>query len=79
MGLTLDGPQKFPVHIPVEARVIKIASGADHLVMLTANGHVFTCGCGEQGQLGRLSERAASRSSRQGLSEFILLLLIKIK
>ncbi|XP_075211918.1 regulator of chromosome condensation-like [Lycorma delicatula] len=72
MGLTLDGLQKIPIRLPIDEQVIKIASGADHLVLLTANGHVYTCGCGEQGQLGRLSERAATRSSRKGLSQLLV-------
>lgn len=44
--------------------------GNDHLVMLTLNGDIYTCGCGEQGQLGRVPERFANRGGRKGLSRF---------
>ncbi|KAH8029889.1 hypothetical protein HPB51_005096 [Rhipicephalus microplus] len=38
-----------------------IASGSDHVAMLTAKGDLLTMGCGEQGQLGRLPTRTAPR------------------
>lgn len=76
MGLTPNGAEKFPVQMPVDSKVVKIASGGDHLVMLTADGLVYTCGCGEQGQLGRLYERTASRESRQGLNQLLLPALV---
>ncbi|KAH6920907.1 hypothetical protein HPB50_028103 [Hyalomma asiaticum] len=41
----------------------KIASGSDHVAMLTAKGELLTMGCGEQGQLGRLSTRTETRRS----------------
>lgn len=68
MGLTPNGIQKVPLRMPVD-EVVKIASGADHLVMLTSNGHIYTCGCAEQGQLGRLSERVANGGSRKGVGK----------
>jgi regulator of chromosome condensation len=34
-------------------RFQQIQSGVEHIVALTDNGHIFTFGCGEQGQLGR--------------------------
>ncbi|KAL7058803.1 hypothetical protein AAHC03_012920 [Spirometra sp. Aus1] len=48
-------------------RVVKIASGQDHLVLLTEDGRLFTMGCGEQGQLGRIAERFAKDGGRNGL------------
>lgn len=50
-------------------QVTMIASGTDHLLLLTHQGQVYSCGCGEQGQLGRLPERGATRNCRKGLSE----------
>ena len=44
--------------------VIKIASGNNHFVFLTHSGRLYTCGCGESGQLGRLAEMFATRDSR---------------
>lgn len=33
--------------------MVSVASGNNHLLILTTHGHVFTLGAGEQGQLGR--------------------------
>ncbi|KAH6920865.1 hypothetical protein HPB50_028147 [Hyalomma asiaticum] len=41
----------------------QITSGSDHVAMLTAKGELLTMGCGEQGQLGRLSTRTETRWS----------------
>lgn len=68
MGLTPKGNEKLPYQImPAEVTVVKIASGADHIVFLTNHGEVYTCGCGEQGQLGRLTERSSGRHARSGI------------
>ncbi|KAK6622998.1 hypothetical protein RUM43_008850 [Polyplax serrata] len=72
MGLTAQGKEKRPIQLLSDKVVTKIASGADHLVMLTNDGQLYTCGCAEQGQLGRVSDRFASRESRQGLSHLLL-------
>uniref|UniRef100_A0A3B3XMJ7 RCC1-like domain-containing protein n=1 Tax=Poecilia mexicana TaxID=48701 RepID=A0A3B3XMJ7_9TELE len=42
-----------PVKIPLTEPVVKIASGNDHIVLLTLDGNLFTSGSAEQGQLGR--------------------------
>lgn len=67
MGLTPKGNEKLPYEIISEVTVIKIASGADHIVFLTNHGEVYTCGCAEQGQLGRLTERSSGRNARSGI------------
>ncbi|XP_049775647.1 regulator of chromosome condensation [Schistocerca cancellata] len=73
MGLMKAGvAEQKPVEILPGLMTVKIASGADHLVMLANDGHIYTCGCGEQGQLGRVSERAANRSCRQGLGHLLV-------
>ncbi|KAF5276757.1 hypothetical protein FQR65_LT16207 [Abscondita terminalis] len=66
MGLTPKGNEKLPYEIFPEHVVVKIVSGADHLVCLTTHGEIYTCGCGEQGQLGRTSERSSGRTARSG-------------
>lgn len=71
MGLTLKGNERFPVEILPDVKVVKIASGSDHLVLLSEHGHVYTCGRGEQGQLGRLPARTASRNTRQGIGPLL--------
>jgi regulator of chromosome condensation len=37
--------------------------------MLTMAGELYTSGCGEQGQLGRVPELFADRGGRKGLSK----------
>lgn len=80
--MTLRGNEKLPFEIMKESHVIKIASGADHIIFLTIHGDVYTCGCPEQGQLGRITERGSSRNARSGIGkgqigmEFIIYLVI---
>ncbi|KAG5895448.1 hypothetical protein JTB14_001325 [Gonioctena quinquepunctata] len=69
MGMTLSGNEKLPYEIIKDTKIIKIASGADHIVFLTNHGDVYTCGCAEQGQLGRTSERGSSRNARNGIGK----------
>nr|XP_023017406.1 regulator of chromosome condensation isoform X1 [Leptinotarsa decemlineata]XP_023017407.1 regulator of chromosome condensation isoform X1 [Leptinotarsa decemlineata] len=69
MGMTSSGNEKLPYEIIKDNIIIKIASGADHIVFLTNHGDVYTCGCAEQGQLGRTSERGSSRNARNGIGK----------
>uniref|UniRef100_A0A3B3QC24 Regulator of chromosome condensation 1 n=1 Tax=Paramormyrops kingsleyae TaxID=1676925 RepID=A0A3B3QC24_9TELE len=62
----------LPVKVPIEERVVKIASGNDHLMMLTMEGDLYSSGCGEQGQLGRVPERFANRGGRKGLERLLV-------
>lgn len=71
MGLTLEGNKRFPVEVVPYQRFVQISSGADHLVMLGVDGKVFTVGCGEQGQLGRVTARSSGGESRRGKSELL--------
>ncbi|XP_072534925.1 regulator of chromosome condensation [Salminus brasiliensis] len=61
----------LPAKVPLDKSVVKIASGNDHLVMLTVNGEIYTSGCGDQGQLGRVPERFANRGGRKGLMRLL--------
>ncbi|CAL1611473.1 unnamed protein product [Knipowitschia caucasica] len=72
---TCTRPSKLPLAEPV----VKIASGNDHLVMLTLDGNLFTCGCAEQGQLGRVPEHFSNRGGRQGLSRLLVPQMVKLK
>ena len=60
----MTDPVKSPIKIPTLARIVQIASGYHHLAMRTDEGNVLTMGCGENGQLGRLAERFATRAGR---------------
>lgn len=71
MGLTLEGNKREPVHLLKEHKCVSIASGADHLVILTERGHIYTIGCAEQGQLGRVSLRSAGGESRRGKTQLL--------
>ncbi|KAM4698879.1 regulator of chromosome condensation isoform 1-T3 [Discoglossus pictus] len=68
-----------PVHVKIHAQVVKIASGNDHLVMLTSEGDLYTSGCGEQGQLGRVPERFTNRGGRKGLERLLVPQCIHLK
>ncbi|XP_035675176.1 regulator of chromosome condensation-like isoform X1 [Branchiostoma floridae] len=68
-GLTSDGKvQPRPVEIPLSARVLKISSGESHVACLTEDGDLYTFGCGEQGELGRIAECFTVRGGRKGRS-----------
>lgn len=71
MGLTLEGNKRFPVEVVPGGTFVDIASGADHLVLLSNAGKVFTIGCAEQGQLGRVSARSSGGESRRGKTSLL--------
>ncbi|KAG8451226.1 hypothetical protein GDO86_003458 [Hymenochirus boettgeri] len=68
-----------PVQVKMNVPVVKIASGNDHLVMLTIDGDLYTSGCGEQGQLGRVPERFTNRGGRKGLERLLIPQCINLK
>ena len=69
-GLIQNTPCAQPelVYTSLSERAVKIDSGSDHLVILTELGNVYTLGCAEQGQLGRVAECFSSRGGRKGVS-----------
>lgn len=71
MGLNIKGKQQFPVEVVPGEEFVDIKSGADHLVLLSNKGKVFTVGCAEQGQLGRISLRSSSGETRRGKSDLL--------
>lgn len=73
VGLQADGVKHKPTVILTLQNnpIIKIASGNDHTVALTKDGNIFTWGCAEQGQLGRIMGCFTSRGGRRGL-QYIL-------
>ncbi|KAH8338321.1 hypothetical protein KR067_013163 [Drosophila pandora] len=71
MGLTMDGNKRTPINLLEGTVCCSISSGADHLVILTNAGKVYTVGCAEQGQLGRISERSVSGEGRRGKRDLL--------
>lgn len=69
MGLTIDGSKLRPYEILPNIKCVDIASGVDHLVLLGENGKIYTIGCAEQGQLGRLASKTASGETRRGKTQ----------
>lgn len=69
MGLTLEGNKKLPFEVLPNVKFVDIASGSDHIVLLAVNGKIYTLGCAEQGQLGRISSRTATAETRRGKIE----------
>uniref|UniRef100_A0A1L8E655 Putative alpha-tubulin suppressor n=1 Tax=Nyssomyia neivai TaxID=330878 RepID=A0A1L8E655_9DIPT len=72
MGLTIEGNKRQPISILPDVAVADIASGADHLVILSAEGKIYTLGCGEQGQLGRETSHTATGESRRGKTNLLV-------
>lgn len=71
MGLNMQGKQQYPIDVVPGEHFVDIKSGADHLVMLTSGGKVFTVGCAEQGQLGRITNRSSSGQTRRGKEQLL--------
>ncbi|BFF98101.1 regulator of chromosome condensation [Drosophila madeirensis] len=71
MGLTIDGNKRVPANLLPGTVCCSIASGSDHLVILTTKGKVFTVGCAEQGQLGRISQRSVGGEGRRGKRDLL--------
>lgn len=63
--------EKLPVKVLSTVHIVKIASGVDHLVMLSSEGQIWTMGNSEQGQLGRINEKFAHRGGRRGLMSLL--------
>lgn len=70
MGLTADGAKQVkPIKILTNIQIVKISSGTEHLTCLSREGIVYTCGCGQNGQLGRFPERTCRDGGRKGLGK----------
>ncbi|XP_049440806.1 regulator of chromosome condensation [Epinephelus fuscoguttatus] len=69
----------LPIKVPVTEPVVKIASGNDHIVMVTLEGNLYTSGNAQQGQLGRVSERFSDRGGRKGLSRLLVPQIVEVK
>ena len=45
--------QMTPAHVLPNEKIVQVATGNNHLLVLTTSGHIYSWGAGEQGQLGR--------------------------
>ncbi|XP_066494440.1 regulator of chromosome condensation isoform X2 [Tiliqua scincoides] len=61
-----------PVELQLNVPVIKIASGSHHLALVSTAGNLYTCGCGDNGQLGRVPPIFTVRGGRRGLEKLLL-------
>ncbi|XP_019741786.1 regulator of chromosome condensation isoform X2 [Hippocampus comes] len=68
-----------PTQVPLTETVVKVASGNDHLVMVTMEGNLYTSGTAEQGQLGRVPEQFSNRGGRKGLDRLLIPQMVKVK
>ncbi|XP_076594372.1 regulator of chromosome condensation [Chaetodon auriga] len=68
-----------PVKVPMPEAVVKIASGNDHLVLVTLEGNLYSSGTGEQGQLGRVPELFSNTGGRKGLGRLLEPQIVKVK
>ena len=66
-GLTEKGMERLPIPLCPGLDIRKVSSGTDHVAVLTQDGAIFTVGCAEQGQLGRVGDRFVARGGRRGL------------
>ena len=57
--------------VPNLFQVIDLDSGVDHSVAVTRSGQVWSWGCAEQGQLGRVARFMSVRGGRRGLDTIL--------
>jgi regulator of chromosome condensation len=56
-----------------------MASGCDHLLLLDISGQVYSLGCAESGQLGRLSSHFCQKGGRRGADKVLAAATIQLK
>lgn len=71
---------KLPVHMKHSRKIVKISSGSHHILLLDILGNIYSCGCAEQGQLGRINIRFCDRSdTRNRCNIFLTLRKIELR
>lgn len=71
-GLVPDKGSSVPVELQLDVPIIRIASGSHHLALVSTEGDLYTCGCGDNGQLGRVPPVFTARGGRRGLERLLL-------
>lgn len=61
MQLSIE--KNIPFEILPEINAVDIMSGADHMLILTNSGEIFSVGSGEEGQLGYVARRSTNNGS----------------
>jgi len=62
---------KEPAKLELSTKALRIASGADHMLILDNDGEVWSLGCAETGQLGRLSQQFCTKGGRRGAGKVL--------
>lgn len=61
---------QFKIYSVYVLSFVDIFLGNDHVALLTLDGNLYTLGCAEQGQLGRVPEQFSNRGGRKGLGRY---------
>jgi len=70
---------KEPTKLDIPTKILRMASGADHLLLLDTAGQVYSLGCAESGQLGRLSSHFCQKGGRRGADKVLAAATIQLK
>merc|ERR1711990_645937 len=70
---------KEPTKLDIPTKILRMASGADHLLLLDTTGQVYSLGCAESGQLGRLSSHFCQKGGRRGADKVLAAATIQLK
>ena len=60
--------QFVPAHVLPNEKIVQVATGNNHMLVLTSSGHIYSWGAGEQGQLGRRVVERRKAAERAGLA-----------
>jgi len=68
-----------PTKLDIPTKILRMASGADHLLLLDEAGQVYSLGCAESGQLGRLSSHFCQKGGRRGVDKVLQAATIQLR
>lgn len=80
LGLGTFNNESTPYYVTrVPDKVVEVASGDHHSIVLTSNGEVYTMGCNSRGQLGIGTSSANGSSLPTFLEELTFTKMIKVR